>query len=157
MKAEMLQKQLNLALNEREEMTKVIGEDPSQELVNTYYSKKVSELLAELQYANGRALYYKEECTSLIAGTIALTEENSTVETKLTEMERACNSLKDELESTRTNYEEQMRSLYEHLAAQNAKIVEQSESISLLQAQSNTKKTENGGTSLPSLKKMVRK
>ncbi|KAH7730316.1 Protein F33E11.3 [Aphelenchoides avenae] len=156
-KAEVFQKQLEALTAGREAIRDAAG-GSSDEAVNDFYANKIGDLVAQLQHAEGRAMYYKAECTSLVAETIGLMEKKVAVEAKLSETENACSSLKDELESTRTNYESQMRSLYEHLSAQDAKIVEQSERIGLLQCQKGQNPTkENGASTVQSLRKMVRK
>jgi len=64
--------------------------------------------------------------------------------------------LNDDLETTRKNYEQQLRAMAEHIAVLNTKIVEQSDHINHLKAQPAQSPVENGSLK-QNLRKMVRK
>lgn len=53
---------------------------------------------------------------------------------------------KDALETTRFNYEAQMKGLYEHMAQQDAKIIDQLECIGRLQLSNKVETAINGNT-----------
>ncbi|KAI1723853.1 putative coiled-coil domain-containing protein domain-containing protein [Ditylenchus destructor] len=100
------------------------AEDKSME---NFYTEKICNLTQALKHAKGRAEYYRQECEALVRRNLADAELKSELEKKIKELEENCVSLNDALETTRSNYEDQMRGLYEHMAEQDAKIVEQAE------------------------------
>uniref|UniRef100_A0A0N5AHH8 Protein phosphatase 1 regulatory subunit 21 n=1 Tax=Syphacia muris TaxID=451379 RepID=A0A0N5AHH8_9BILA len=104
---------------------------PSEELrlVIEFYEKRVEELAKEVQYLQGRASYYQNECVALLQhAQLSESEKDALAEELLTTKEKV-SRLKDDLDTTQKGYEEQMKKLCEHMSELNAKIESQSETI----------------------------
>uniref|UniRef100_A0A915D789 Protein phosphatase 1 regulatory subunit 21 n=1 Tax=Ditylenchus dipsaci TaxID=166011 RepID=A0A915D789_9BILA len=108
--------------------------DGEHKLMAQFYTEKIRNLSDTAKHSNGRAEYYKRECETLVRRSIYDLQQKTVLEKRVEEMELKCACLDEELETTRKNYEDQMRGLYEHMSEQDAKIVEQSECISQLKS-----------------------
>uniref|UniRef100_F1KV67 KLRAQ motif-containing protein 1 n=1 Tax=Ascaris suum TaxID=6253 RepID=F1KV67_ASCSU len=141
--AELLRMKLATVSSANKEQTLGGVETDELELLGVYYEKRMGELLSQLQFMRSRANYYKDECDDLIRRTRVVLEEKEALATNLAEADRRIAVLTDDLEATRKGYEEQMRSLCEHLGELNARIEDQTETIASLRDAS---KASNGVT-----------
>uniref|UniRef100_A0A915ASG1 Protein phosphatase 1 regulatory subunit 21 n=1 Tax=Parascaris univalens TaxID=6257 RepID=A0A915ASG1_PARUN len=141
--AELLRMKLATVSSASKEQSLGGAETDELELLGVYYEKRMGELLSQLQFMRSRANYYKDECDDLIRRTKVVLEEKEALATNLAEADRRIAVLTDDLEATRKGYEEQMRSLYEHLGELNARIEDQTETIASLRDAS---KASNGVT-----------
>ncbi|VDK53972.1 unnamed protein product [Anisakis simplex] len=124
-----------------------IGDEDDLELLGIYHEKRVGELLAQLQLANSRAGYYKTECEQLLRETSSVVHEKETLSSNLMESTRKIVLLNDDLETTRKGYEDQMRSLYEHLGELNTQLEHQTDTITSLRETSNQQQQHSNGFS----------
>ncbi|MFH4977797.1 hypothetical protein AB6A40_004506 [Gnathostoma spinigerum] len=107
------------------------------EIVIDYYERRIEELLEQLQFIKSRAVYFEDECENLVMKTTLKLEENEKISQRLAEAEQQIATLSDDLETTRRNYEEQMKSLCEHIGELNAKLEKYSQIVPSLNGQSN--------------------
>lgn len=132
-----------------------------ERLNETYYLEKLKHLSSSLRHATGRAEYFKQECESLVRRNIIEINERTNLEKKLIKIEEQNSQLNDSLETTRQNYESQMRGLYEHMAEQDVKIIEQSDrllkSMPIKNVNSVFDKKENSSNISQNLRKIVGK
>jgi len=98
--------------------------DEEIKLYEKHYRNKISHLSSSLNYAVGRATYFKQECEALITENLTHSNQKSELQKRVVELEQKCDIINDSLESTKSNYETQMRGLYEHVADQDAKLVQ---------------------------------
>ena len=83
-------------------------------------------------------------------------EHNESIKT-IDERESECQHLRDELETTRQNYEEQLRVMSEHLTTLNSQIEKQSDNVSALSPGSSSSHSQSSNSIKDNLRKMVRK
>ncbi|CAD5232255.1 unnamed protein product [Bursaphelenchus xylophilus] len=125
-----MEHELDVLRNLRDEQTRAADlADPNtklnQDQLEKIYKGKIKQLSLELTFAKGEAMYYKEECDSLLITAKTLQKNYS----RLNEPCSKCESLNEALLATQFTFEEQMRELYDKLAEQEDEISFQREAI----------------------------
>uniref|UniRef100_A0A1I7Z0E8 Protein phosphatase 1 regulatory subunit 21 n=1 Tax=Steinernema glaseri TaxID=37863 RepID=A0A1I7Z0E8_9BILA len=111
--------------------------EAEMKLLNTHYKDKISDLVNQLQIVRSRANYYQNEC-EIIKRHIEITvAEREKFREEAKNYAAKAVELNDDLETVRAGYEEQMRNMCDHLADMSARLADQTETISSLQAASN--------------------
>ncbi|KAK0413517.1 hypothetical protein QR680_006850 [Steinernema hermaphroditum] len=111
--------------------------EAEMKLLSSHYKDRISDLVNQLQIVRSRANYYQNEC-EIIKKHIDLTiAEREKYRDEVKNYAAKVVELNDDLETVRAGYEEQMRNMCDHLADMSAKLADQTETISSLQAATN--------------------
>ncbi|VDD92350.1 unnamed protein product [Enterobius vermicularis] len=104
-------------------------------VVTSFYDRRIEELANEVQYLEGRAVYYENECLALIRLANLREAEKKELAKQLMAANKKVaqsNVHLDDMDTIQKGYKEQMKSLYEHMGELNTKIESQSETITSL-------------------------
>uniref|UniRef100_A0A7E4UM11 Protein phosphatase 1 regulatory subunit 21 n=1 Tax=Panagrellus redivivus TaxID=6233 RepID=A0A7E4UM11_PANRE len=119
-------------------------------VVEYYFLEELRKSVTELEKAKGKMGRYRRDIDELTMVMQNLNIEFDDHKQRSAEKETEIMELREELETTRQSYEEQLRAMSEHLAALNAKIVQQSDQLS-------NKPSATASSSSSSLKENLRK
>ncbi|ELR20964.1 uncharacterized protein ACA1_279460 [Acanthamoeba castellanii str. Neff] len=100
-----------------------------EQALKKFYETRVDQLMSQIKEADRKAVELHEEYTKAVDSLASLVTQRDELQNKLSVAEKALAASKDELESTRSNYEQQMKLLSEHLVTLNEKIMAQEEQI----------------------------
>lgn len=100
--------------------------------IKQHYQSKRTQLLAQMKIADEKAVKYYEEYKRILSDLERVSQENQTHKQLLEESQAQQASATSDLESTRRNYEDQMKLMTEHFMALNDKVGKQEETISRL-------------------------
>lgn len=100
-----------------------------EQALKKFYETRVDQLMSQIKEADRKAVELHEEYTKAVNSLASLVTQRDELQNKLSVAEKALAASKDELESTRSNYEQQMKLLSEHLVTLNEKIMAQEEQI----------------------------
>ena len=100
--------------------------------IKQHYQAKRTQLLAQMKIADEKAVKYYEEYKKILAELEHVSQENQTHKQLLEEAKTQQNSATSDLESTRRNYEDQMKLMTEHFMTLNDKVGKQEDTISRL-------------------------
>ncbi|KAK3865309.1 hypothetical protein Pcinc_029079 [Petrolisthes cinctipes] len=115
--------------------------DEREKAIRNYFTNRCSHLYMQLTMATSQAALYQNECEALMRR-LAVTEENRTSSEQEVDTQREkVNNLKETLQTTARNYEEQISTMSEHLADLNEKITAQSELIEHLKFEIKNKRS----------------
>jgi DNA repair exonuclease SbcCD ATPase subunit len=103
-----------------------------EQALKKFYETRVDQLMSQIKEADRKAIELHEEYTKAVNSLSSLVTQRDELQNKLAVAEKALAASKDELDSTRRNYEQQMKVLSEHIVTLNEKIMAQEEQISTI-------------------------
>ncbi|XP_027211360.2 protein phosphatase 1 regulatory subunit 21 [Penaeus vannamei] len=114
--------------------------DEREKDIRNHFTSRCSHLYMQLTSAASQAALYQNECESLMRR-LVVSEENKAASEQEVDKQRECvNQLKETLQTTSRNYEEQISTMSEHLADLNEKLTSQTEFIDQLKYEIKNKK-----------------
>ncbi|XP_051945766.1 protein phosphatase 1 regulatory subunit 21 [Xyrauchen texanus] len=120
-------------------------QESREHLIKTHYMSRVSELTAQLQMSDSKAVHFNAECRA-VAKRLAIAEKTREF---LTEELKLANQnitrLQDELSTTKRSYEDQLSMMSDHLCSMNDTLSKQREEIDTLKlaSKANSKKNKS--------------
>ncbi|XP_045621912.1 protein phosphatase 1 regulatory subunit 21 [Procambarus clarkii] len=128
--------------------TSIVGEvygadgasDEREKDIRNHFTSRCSHLYMQLTSATSQAVLYQNECESLMRRLVVSEEKRSSCDQEIDNQRETVNQLKETLQTTSRNYEEQISTMSEHLADLNEKITAQSELIEHLKYEVKNKK-----------------
>ncbi|XP_063871996.1 protein phosphatase 1 regulatory subunit 21-like [Scylla paramamosain] len=129
--------------------TSMIGEvqgcdgslDEREKDIRNHFTNRCSHLYMQLTSATSQAALYQNECESLMRRLAVSDETKTASEQEMDKHRERVNQLKEVLQTTSRNYEEQISTMSEHLADLNEKLTAQSELIEHLKFEAKSKKS----------------
>ncbi|ESN92418.1 hypothetical protein HELRODRAFT_194253 [Helobdella robusta] len=103
-----------------------------EKIVMENYERRISELIANLQLADSKALYFNSECKAIHKQLTSTNLDRERLRVDLVSSNDVMSRLKDELQTTTKNYEVQLSLMSEHLATMNEKLTSQKDEIDAL-------------------------
>ena len=97
--------------------------------IKTYYENEIVNLKYQIFLVDGKATYYYQEVEYLNENIKILMHKISLENQASFGLKQNINDLNDELETTRQRYEDQIRTMTEHIASMNDRLTEQAEMI----------------------------
>jgi protein phosphatase 1 regulatory subunit 21 len=97
--------------------------------IQQYYENELVNLKYQLFLVDGKATYYYQEVEYLNENIKILMHQSSLEKQTSLGLKQNINDLNDELETTRQRYEDQIRTMTEHIALMNDRLTEQAEII----------------------------
>lgn len=120
-------------------------QESREQLIKTHYLSRVSELTAQLQMCDSKAVHFHSECRA-VAKRLAIAENSREA---LTEELKLANQnitrLQDELSTTKKSYEDQLSMMSDHLCSMNDTLSKQREEIDTLKLTSKGNSKKNKG------------
>ncbi|OQV23866.1 hypothetical protein BV898_02215 [Hypsibius exemplaris] len=98
----------------------------------TRLKSRVTTLISDLQYADGKAFYYQAECSALHLRLQLAEEDKDQTKLHLSDAQHHIDDLKKQLETTVLQTNEQMGLLSEHVATMNEKLQDKTDEINNL-------------------------
>ncbi|KAK7082536.1 hypothetical protein SK128_023092 [Halocaridina rubra] len=106
--------------------------DEREKDIRNHFTSRCSHLYMQLISSLSQASLYQNECESLIRRLVVSEEKQSGSEQEVDRQRENANELKETLQTTSRNYEEQISTMSEHLADLNEKLQSQTELIEQL-------------------------
>uniref|UniRef100_A0A0K0EII1 Protein phosphatase 1 regulatory subunit 21 n=1 Tax=Strongyloides stercoralis TaxID=6248 RepID=A0A0K0EII1_STRER len=100
--------------------------------IDKIYVQKFKEIVRKLEYCKGCTRFYKNMVDNLVIKLNHSNECNKKLSEELSEGKKALKHLSEDLDTTRFNYDEQMKTMYEYVEQLNKQIKEQSQIINAL-------------------------
>ena len=97
--------------------------------IKQHFLAKRKQLLAQMKLADERAVKYHEEYTKTCQRLASIIEENNARKEQIDALHKTQAKAQEDLESTRRNYEDQMKVMTEHFMSLNDKVSKQEDSI----------------------------
>lgn len=120
-------------------------QESREQLIKMHYLSRVSELTAQLQMCDSKAVHFHSECRA-VAKRLAIAENSREA---LTEELKLANQnitrLQDELSTTKKSYEDQLSMMSDHLCSMNDTLSKQREEIDTLKLTSKGNSKKNKG------------
>lgn len=108
--------------------------------IRNHFTSRCSHLYMQLTSATSQAALYQNECESLMRRLVVSEENRASCDQEVDNQREIVNQLKETLQTTSRNYEEQISTMSEHLADLNEKITAQSELIEHLKYENKNRK-----------------
>ncbi|XP_045125934.1 protein phosphatase 1 regulatory subunit 21-like isoform X2 [Portunus trituberculatus] len=115
--------------------------DEREKDIRNHFTNRCSHLYMQLTSATSQAALYQNECESLMRHLAVSNETKTASEQEMDKHRERVNHLKEVLQTTSRNYEEQISTMSEHLADLNEKLTAQSELIEHLKFEAKSKKS----------------
>ncbi|XP_051507104.1 protein phosphatase 1 regulatory subunit 21 isoform X2 [Myxocyprinus asiaticus] len=120
-------------------------QESREHLIKTHYMSRVSELTAQLQMSDSKAVHFNAECRA-VAKRLAIAEKSrETLAEELKLANQNITRLQDELSTTKRSYEDQLSMMSDHLCSMNDTLSKQREEIDTLKlaSKANSKKNKS--------------
>jgi len=105
-----------------------------EERINKFYETKMDQLTSQLKVADLKAMEFYDGYQKTLQELEKCIEQRDILENKLKNSLSTFNNTKEDLETTRTNYEQQMSVLSEHITLLNEKLGDQAEQLDELKS-----------------------
>ncbi|KAG0729651.1 Protein phosphatase 1 regulatory subunit 21 [Chionoecetes opilio] len=115
--------------------------DEREKDIRSHFTNRCSHLYMQLTSATGQASLYQNECESLMKRLAVSDETKIASEQEMDKQREKNNQLKEVLQTTSRNYEEQISTMSEHLADLNEKLTTQSDMIENFRFEAKNKKS----------------
>ncbi|XP_064091604.1 uncharacterized protein LOC135205171 [Macrobrachium nipponense] len=106
--------------------------DEREKDIRNHFTSRCSHLYMKLTSAVSQASLYQNECESLMKRLVVSEENQTSTEVEVDKQRENVSYLKETLQTTSRNYEEQISTMSEHLADLNERIASQTEYIEQL-------------------------
>ncbi|KAG7154385.1 phosphatase 1 regulatory subunit 21-like [Homarus americanus] len=103
--------------------------DEREKDIRNHFTSRCSHLYMQLTSTTSQAALYQNECESLMRRLVVSEENRASCDQEVDKQREIVNQLKETLQTTSRNYEEQISTMSEHLADLNEKITAQTELI----------------------------
>ncbi|XP_066989294.1 protein phosphatase 1 regulatory subunit 21-like [Macrobrachium rosenbergii] len=114
--------------------------DEREKDIRNHFTSRCSHLYMQLTSALSQASLYQNECESLMKRLVVSEENQTSTEVEVDKQRENVSYLKETLQTTSRNYEEQISTMSEHLADLNERIASQTEYIEQLKYEIKAKK-----------------
>ncbi|XP_078720797.1 protein phosphatase 1 regulatory subunit 21 isoform X3 [Lampetra fluviatilis] len=119
-----------LSSSEAEEPS--VLEDGREQLIKRHYTARVTQLAAQLQQADSRAVHFHAECRALSKRLRLAEKARQQIQSELHTANQNLSSLQDELATTKRSYEDQLSMMSDHLCSVNETLATQRDQIDAL-------------------------
>ncbi|XP_061407195.1 protein phosphatase 1 regulatory subunit 21 isoform X4 [Lethenteron reissneri] len=119
-----------LSSSEAEEPS--VLEDGREQLIKRHYTARVTQLAAQLQQADSRAVHFHAECRALSKRLRLAEKARQQFQSELHTANQNLSSLQDELATTKRSYEDQLSMMSDHLCSVNETLATQRDQIDAL-------------------------
>nr|XP_032812128.1 protein phosphatase 1 regulatory subunit 21 isoform X1 [Petromyzon marinus]XP_032812129.1 protein phosphatase 1 regulatory subunit 21 isoform X1 [Petromyzon marinus] len=119
-----------LSSSEAEEPS--VLEDGREQLIKRHYTARVTQLAAQLQQADSRAVHFHAECRALSKRLRLAEKARQQFQSELHTANQNLSSLQDELTTTKRSYEDQLSMMSDHLCSVNETLATQRDQIDAL-------------------------
>uniref|UniRef100_A0A8C1N7W7 Protein phosphatase 1 regulatory subunit 21 n=1 Tax=Cyprinus carpio TaxID=7962 RepID=A0A8C1N7W7_CYPCA len=117
--------------------------DSREHLIKHHYMSRVSEITAQLQMCDSKAVHFHAECRA-VAKRLAMAEKSrETLTEELKVAHQNITRLQDELSTTKRSYEDQLSMMSDHLCSMNDTLSKQRDEIDSLKLKTKCKKIKN--------------
>uniref|UniRef100_A0A8C2GBY8 Protein phosphatase 1 regulatory subunit 21 n=1 Tax=Cyprinus carpio TaxID=7962 RepID=A0A8C2GBY8_CYPCA len=114
--------------------------DSREHLIKHHYMSRVSEITAQLQMCDSKAVHFHAECRA-VAKRLAMAEKSrETLTEELKVAHQNITRLQDELSTTKRSYEDQLSMMSDHLCSMNDTLSKQRDEIDSLKKQNKKNK-----------------
>ncbi|XP_068224405.1 protein phosphatase 1 regulatory subunit 21-like isoform X1 [Palaemon carinicauda] len=114
--------------------------DEREKDIRNHFTSRCSHLYMQLTSALSQASLYQNECESLMKRLVVSEENQTSTEVEVDKQRENVSHLKETLQTTSRNYEEQISTMSDHLADLNERIANQTEYIEQLKYEIKTRK-----------------
>ncbi|XP_042207917.1 protein phosphatase 1 regulatory subunit 21-like isoform X2 [Homarus americanus] len=114
--------------------------DEREKDIRNHFTSRCSHLYMQLTSTTSQAALYQNECESLMRRLVVSEENRASCDQEVDKQREIVNQLKETLQTTSRNYEEQISTMSEHLADLNEKITAQTELIEHLKYEAKNKR-----------------
>lgn len=115
--------------------------DEREKDIRNHFTNRCSHLYMQLTSATSQAALYQNECEALMRRLAVSDECRGASEQEMDKQREKVNQLRETLQTTSRNYEEQISTMSEHLADLNEKLTAQSEVIEQFRFEAKSKKS----------------
>uniref|UniRef100_A0A9J8BGK1 Protein phosphatase 1 regulatory subunit 21 n=1 Tax=Cyprinus carpio carpio TaxID=630221 RepID=A0A9J8BGK1_CYPCA len=117
--------------------------DSREHLIKHHYMSRVSEITAQLQMCDSKAVHFHAECRA-VAKRLAMAEKSrETLTEELKLAHQNITRLQDELSTTKRSYEDQLSMMSDHLCSMNDTLSKQRDEIDSISKEKKIKKIKN--------------
>eukprot|EP00039_Didymoeca_costata_P028427 m.21015 g.21015 ORF g.21015 m.21015 type:complete len:788 (+) comp7011_c0_seq1:115-2478(+) len=102
------------------------------DLMRQHFEDRIRTLMTQLQFADGKAVAYYDECRSIALRYEKLRHTQAKQGEEYKNVNDTISELKEDLESTKRNYEEQLSAMTEHVMAMNDQLQQKDNDIDTL-------------------------
>ncbi|XP_013411783.1 protein phosphatase 1 regulatory subunit 21 [Lingula anatina] len=100
-----------------------------EELIKKHYMQRIDQLTSQLQMADSKAVQVHAECKALHKRLSLAEKAKVKTQEEIRTANQSVTQLKDELQTTTKNYESQLSTMSDHLAAMNERLMQQQDEI----------------------------
>jgi len=116
-----------------------MAESDHENLVKEHLTNRIAQLTKQLQITDSKCINFYHEAHSLYKQIVLADKNKQKLTNEIVDSNKRIETLQDELETTKRSYEEQLRTLTDHLCGMNEKLTSQKDEIDEL-------KTGGGGS-----------
>lgn len=107
--------------------------------IHSYVKNTVNQLIKQIQFADSKAITYKNECETLHQKLKMNLEKKEVLENEVMKARKEISQLKEEQKTLMQSYDEQLNTMSEHLANLNETLTSQKDEIDALKHSGNNK------------------